>query len=133
METVRAMPILEVADARRSVEFYKRLGFENHGFWGDPPEFAIVQRGSVTLGLKVPNERAPVTNEWWSAYVYVSDAPALRAEFEALGVSPTAVGAREYGLQDFDVVDPDGHRLAFGSDLSPAPFEPGLGPGRGRG
>ncbi|MEM8551402.1 MAG: VOC family protein [Pseudomonadota bacterium] len=133
MATLRAMPVLEVAEIARSGAFYSRLGFDGHGAWGDPPGFLIVQRGDVTIGLTVPQSTKPVRNEWWAAYVYVSDAPALHAEFAREGLAPTTPQPREYGLIDFDVIDPDGHRISFGSDLSSGPHGPGLGPERGRG
>lgn len=133
MTTHRAMPILEVSDILGSIAFYTRAGFHSHGTWGEPPMFAIVQRGDVTLGLMVPRHAAPVHNEWWSAYLYVSDADALHAEFAAEGLAPTALENREYGLREFDIVDPDGHRLAFGAEIASRPYGPGLGPERGRG
>lgn len=133
MATIRAMPILEVREIARTMDFYKQLGFFGHRVWGDPPAFVIMQRGDVTIGFTVPDHAAPVHNEWWSAYIYVSDAAALHKEFTELGIEPTDPEPREYGLLDFDVIDPDGHRLAFGSDLSPAPIAPGLAENRGRG
>ena len=121
--TVRAMPVLQVSDVRGSVAFYRRLGFATEGAWDgtdeDPGEvfFAIIQRGDVTLGLQLL--RGPLrVNTHWAAYVYVTDAEALRAEFEAQGLEPTEMHRPEhYGCIDFDIVDPG----------------PGLGTYRGRG
>ncbi len=130
----RSMPILQVSDVRRSAGFYERLGFHCHGFWGDPPGFAIVQRGDVTLGLFLL-EKAPITpNEWWAAYLYVDDANALHAEFKALDIPELSEPRdQEWGCRDFDLVDPDGHRLAFGQDLMGDEHGPGKGRERGRG
>lgn len=133
MATRRAMTVLQVSDVAASVEFYQRLGFESHGAWGEPPAFCIVQRGDVTLALDLSRDGSVPVNQWWAAYVYVDDAESLRAEFVAEGLAPTATNRpQDYGCIDFDIVDPDGHRLAFGQALNPLPG-PGLGQERGRG
>lgn len=132
MATLRAMPVLQVTDVDRSVAFYGQLGFASHGTWGAPPAFCIVQRGDVTLALD-RGEGQPPVNQWWAAYIYVEDAEALQAEFDALNVQTTQMHRpTEYGCIDFDVVDPDGHRIAFGQSLNPVPG-PGLDTDRGRG
>lgn len=131
MQTLRAMPILEVRDVARSAAFYGTLGFADHGAWGEPPQFTIVQRGAITLGLA--RRDIPAKHEWWAAYLYVSDAEALRSEFTEAGITCTEMHRPEhYGCIDFDVIDPDGHRLAFGQALAPLPG-PGLGTDMGRG
>ena len=135
MATLRAMPVLQVKDVARSVAFYERLGFASHGAWGEEPLFAIVQRGDVTLALDKARQDGPTpTNQWWAAYVYVDDAEALRAEFAALGLPELTEmhHPQDYGCIDFDVVDPDGHRIAFGQALRPV-LGPGLSDDRGRG
>lgn len=132
MTTLRAMPVLQVTDVSASEAFYARLGFASHGAWGDPPSFAIVQRGDVTLALDQGDAPAPV-NQWWAAYVYVDNVEALREEFQNSGFSPTELHHPEhYGCIDFDIVDPDGHRIAFGQALNPVPG-PGLSNDRGQG
>lgn len=133
MATLRAMPVLQVRDVTASAAFYEKLGFANHGFWGDPPDFAIVQRGEVTLALdKSEGGGAIPSNQWWAAYVYVDDVDALHEEFAGLGLESLSEPCDEvYGCRDFDVVDPDDHRIAFGQDLGDGP--PGLGAERGRG
>ena len=123
---LRAMPILNVPDVVASAAFYERLGFVNHGFWGVPPGFCIIQRGNVTLGLD-RNDTAIPRNQYWQAYLYVEDVNALHAEFSALdGVTVSAPYDAEYGCRDFTLTDPDGHRLAFGQDLRPGTHGPGL-------
>ena len=72
-------------------------------------------------------------NQWWAAYLYVDDVEALHAEFTATGVEPTAINHPDhYGCDDFDVIDPDGHRLAFGQARNPEPG-PGLSDMKGKG
>ena len=134
MATVRSMTVLAVRDVAASEAFFARLGFSSHGAWGDPPGFAIVQRGDVTFALDRHAEDKTITpNQWWAAYVYVDDAEALRQEFIAEGLEPTEMHRPEhYGCIDFDIIDPDGHRIAFGQSLNPVPA-PGLDDDRGLG
>ena len=126
---IRSMPVLQVADVTRSEAFYcDKLGFNSHGTWGDGPEFAIVQRGRVTIALDRSRDDGPVpTNQYWAAYIYVADADALCDEFRRNEVEIVR-GPEDtfYGSRDFDVRDPDGHLLAFGHDLEPDESEPGL-------
>lgn len=134
MMTHRAMPVLQVRDVVASEAFYRQLGFDSHGPWGDPPAFTIMQRGDVTLALDRARDGVVRPNQWWAAYVYVSDVDALHAEFARLDL-PELTGVRRdnpYGCADFDVVDIDGHRIAFGQSLAPDPG-PGLSQLRGGG
>lgn len=89
MHLERAIPILQVRDAAASAPL-----------WGDGPDFAIIRRGGVTLGLdRSGNGPAPV-KQWWAA-----------------GVAPTEMHHPTGDRCDaFDAIDPDGHRIAFGQD-----------------
>jgi predicted enzyme related to lactoylglutathione lyase len=104
------MPVLDCTDMARSLAFYKdTLGFDAR-VWGDPPDFAILQRGTVTIGLAACRGKAAVSRNW-IAYVYVADADAFYAEFNTHGAG---------------LVDPDGHLIAFGHTLDVDPLGPGL-------
>ncbi|MEO0830467.1 MAG: VOC family protein [Pseudomonadota bacterium] len=119
------MTVLQVTDLERSIAFYARLGFFSHGTWGAPPSFAIVQTGAVTIALD-RGKTTPPLNQWWAAYIYVEDAEALRQAFVSAGIEATEMNRpTDYGCMDFDVIDPDGHRIAFGQALNPVPG-PGL-------
>lgn len=126
---IRCMPVLQVADVVRSQKFYcEKLGFESHGVWGDGPDFAIVQRGRVTIALDRSRAEGPIpANQYWAAYIYVENADDLCEEYRRKGVEIVR-GPEDmfYGSRDFDVRDPDGHLLAFGHDLEPGGSDPGL-------
>ena len=85
---LRCMPVLQVADVKKSETFYcEKLGFRSHGTWGDGPDFAIVQRGRVTIALDRAQEEGPIPlNQYWAAYVYVEDADRLCDEFRKKGI-----------------------------------------------
>lgn len=131
----RAMPVLEITDMDRSLAFYKdKLGFAA-STWGDPPTFAIVQRGTASLALAVvPADAVAVSRRTWAAYVYVADADALYRELTSVGVAvPEPPETRIYGCRELVVDDPDGHIIAFGQVLQPDPLGPGLSERTGRG
>lgn len=52
------------------------------------------------------------------AYFFVPDASALYDEFVGKGVRiHRPIQDEAYGLRDFTIETPDGHRLTFGSEL----------------
>ena len=129
----RAMPVLEVTDVARSIAFYRdTLGF-SAAVWGEPAEFAIMQRGTVSIALDGSERGRTANNQHWAAYIYVADVDALYEEFNKLGVSiAREIEDAHYGCRDFDIADPDGYILAFGQDLDVNQYGPGLGPDGGR-
>lgn len=129
----RGMPVLEVADMGASLAFYRdKLGFDVDT-WGEPPSFAIVQRGLVTLALALVARPATVSRRTWAAYLYAADVDALHAELKAVGVAiPHGPESRPYNCREIVVDDPDRHILCFGQVLNPDALGPGLGRRVGR-
>ena len=134
MSIIRAMPILLVKDPEASAAFYARLGFDCHGFFGDPPGFGVIQRGDVSMGLNRVDVPGPWPKEAWAAYIYVSDVDALHAELSD-EVLPYLSDVRDqpFGCRDFEIEDIDGYCIAFGQDLVTESGLPGLAASRGRG
>jgi catechol 2,3-dioxygenase-like lactoylglutathione lyase family enzyme len=115
-----------VDDLIASAEFYRdKLGFSFERYWGEPPCFVIVARDDVEfflsyqgLGLAKPNHRTNVGVSW-DAYVRVSDADALCAEFKSRGVKihrepETAF----YQQREFEIEDLDGYRICFAHNVT---------------
>lgn len=121
----RVAPILGVADVAAAVRYYTdTLGFELRGpvFGGvgdEGPVYAIVWRGDASLHLQIRRgERPEDARESIEsdAYVYVDDADALFEEYRARGVEfLRPLQTEPYGLRDFTIVDPFGHRVVFGA------------------
>ncbi len=126
---LRSAAVLVVADVLASVAFYRdKLGFRQVNLWGDPPCFAIVVRGTVSLFLDQTRKpiAAPV-NQYWAAYIYVDNVEALHAEYSRCAVEVIrGLETTDYGCREFDVRDLDGHIIGFGQDLQPMPQRPGL-------
>lgn len=129
----RAAPILGVAAPRRSAEYWRDV----YGFSLDPVDgvftpvpgepqgvYAIVKRGGVWVhfqirrgGASTRGGRSPIERD---VYLYAPRIPELHAELVARGatvIQPPTVAP--YGLVEFVVEDPDGHRIVFGDFLGP--------------
>jgi DNA-binding transcriptional MerR regulator/catechol 2,3-dioxygenase-like lactoylglutathione lyase family enzyme len=108
------MPRLPVTDMDRSVAYYQdALGFRLAWRTVDD-RLAALASGEIEMLLLVPwtGDSPPPAH---SAYVYVEDPDALCEEYRQAGadiVDPVA--SRPYGMRDFVVRDPDGHRFTLG-------------------
>jgi catechol 2,3-dioxygenase-like lactoylglutathione lyase family enzyme len=130
---IRSMPVLDCSDIAASIDFWRdKLGFDGDT-WGEPPTFAILQRGTVSVGLaRRPKEEISVSRNM-AAYLFVKDVDALYAEYQAAGVPlPCPPETQPYNCREFIVVIPDGHTIYFGQNLNPDPLGPGLGHNVGR-
>ena len=122
----RIAPYFLVDDVVATANWYRdQLGFQYERFWGEPECFCMVWRRGVIIMLSQqpgasarPNGLAGGDADAWDAYIWVEDAAALCAEFKAKGVTiARELCEQPYGNLDFDVVDCNGYRLCFGSDI----------------
>lgn len=108
------MPRLSVADLDRSIAYYQEaLGFRLAWRTADD-SLAALASGEIEMLLLVPwtGDSPPPAQ---SAYVYVEDPDALCAEYRQAGADIVdEVASRPYGMRDFIVRDPDGHRFTLG-------------------
>jgi catechol 2,3-dioxygenase-like lactoylglutathione lyase family enzyme len=111
--------VLTVNDLETSKRFYvEKLGFADD-FTADG--WAFLSRGVCKLRLghcpdAVPMSRAP--DHSWFAYLHVRDAADLYAEAVSNGVEiwhPLA--DKPWGMREFAVATPDGHRIVFGESI----------------
>jgi hypothetical protein len=115
-------PILLVRDVVQASAYYRdKLGFAELKLYGEPPNFAIVSRDSLTVMLAqvapdqslVPHWK--IVDKMWNVYFWVDDVEALYAEYQNSGafidytLYTTPYGVREFGVQDLD-----DHDIAFG-------------------
>ncbi len=117
-------PYFIVDDVVTTANFYRdSLGFDYERFWGQPARFCMVRRNGIVImlsqlevtGVMRPNSLVNPEDGAWDAYIWVEDADALYAEFQAKGVKiARAICDQEYGCRDFDVQDINGYRLCFG-------------------
>lgn len=110
--------VLTAEDVGRSLRFFAdRLGFGVEFALGDPPEYAILERDSVSIHL-MPASRDRASLGRSSVYVFTADVDALHAELLALGC-PIEVAPADfsYGMRETSVRDPDGNRITFGAEV----------------
>lgn len=121
-------PCFTVDDVVATANYYRdKLGFSYERFWGEPPSFSIVQRDGVSImlaqpaakGVAHPNHATAVGADFCDAYVWIPDADALHAEFEAKGVKMVfGVCDQPYGCREFAVEDCNGYHLYFGQPIA---------------
>jgi catechol 2,3-dioxygenase-like lactoylglutathione lyase family enzyme len=112
---IEATATLRASDVTALAEWYRdKLGFAIAMSWGEPAEYARVQRDAVELGIGRLGERFGPS----SVYAIVSGVDALYAELVARGVEMgREVGDQPYRMRDFDLFDPEGNRVCFGEAL----------------
>jgi catechol 2,3-dioxygenase-like lactoylglutathione lyase family enzyme len=104
-------PRIPVQDVDKALKFYlEQLGFALGWKWGAPVTHANVCRDAISLDLVSAPERSGTA----MAYIEVSGVDAYHSELTARGVGVGELGDRDYGMRDFEVVDANGNRLAFG-------------------
>ena len=105
-------PRLPVSDVKNALAFYvDQLGFQLGWQWGTPLTHANVCRDSISLDLIAsPAERRGTA----MAYIQLSGVDAYFSELKGRNVDLGELGDRPYGMRDFEVIDPNGNRLAFG-------------------
>jgi uncharacterized glyoxalase superfamily protein PhnB len=123
---VNVAPVFLVKDVVASVEYWStKAGFETDRIYGEPPNFAMSARDGVVLmlaqtppGVDPPPANWRVADKTNQAYIWVTDADALYAEFKERGATidytiyNTPWGTREFGIQDLD-----DHDITFGQVL----------------
>lgn len=111
--------VLAVNDLEASKRFYmEKLGFaEDFSVDG----WAFLSRGVCKLRLGHCPDAVPMSkaqDHSWFAYLHVRDAAGLCKNCIANGVEiwhPLA--DKPWGMREFAIVTPDGHRIVFGEEL----------------
>lgn len=109
-------PVLTVRRLSDALNHYSKLGFAVTSY---DDSYAFAVRDDVQLHLAQLSDIDPATSNV-SAYLYVDDADALFAQWQAAGVEGRlrAPQDTDYGLREGAHVDPDGNLLRFGSRIA---------------
>lgn len=110
--------VFTVAEVPPSLRFFTdRLGFKIDFQMGDPPSYAIIERGAVSLHL-MPKSQDPRGLGTSSVYVFVAGVDALHDELKGRGCPiEAAPETLSYGMREMSVRDPDGNRVTFGEEI----------------
>jgi catechol 2,3-dioxygenase-like lactoylglutathione lyase family enzyme len=105
-----------VRDMARSIEFYRKLGFELV-YGGERAGFTSLKAGEAFVNL-VASPR--YEHRWWGRVIFrVDDVDAHHLALKAQGLAMEAPQSAPWGERFFHVLDPDGHELSF-AELLPA-------------
>jgi catechol 2,3-dioxygenase-like lactoylglutathione lyase family enzyme len=119
-EIITSTFVLAVNDLETSKKFYmEKLGFaEDFSVDG----WAFLSRGACRLRLGHCPDAVPMSkaqDHSWFAYLHVQDAAALYEEIVRNNVEIWhKIEDKSWGMREFSIVTPDGHRIVFGEDLS---------------
>ena len=121
LEQISAVTLV-VSDMRRSVRFYRSLGFALR-YGGEEAGFTSLAVGEGSLNLEGCPGREPASR-WGRIIFFVSDVDAMYERALALGLSPQAPPRdAPWGERFFHVHDPDGHELSFAKPLARSTVE----------
>ena len=115
-------PHLIVSDVVASAEFYRdSLGFDFNQFWGEPPNFVILFRGSVQLMLSQDKTNAPqpLQNGGFDAYIWLNQGiDKLFDEYKQKKVEIVEpLETTFFQMQQFLIKDNSGYVLCFGQEV----------------
>lgn len=107
--------ILAVADLDANRNYFtQQLGFRIHFQAGDPVYYLVLKRDGITINLSLSDELVKAPSHP-SAYIFCTEAAVLYTEFKDKGVSfAEELNDTDYGMREFVVNLPSGHRLVFG-------------------
>ena len=119
-EFTAATFVLAVNDLEKSRDFYcRKLGF-SEDFSVDG--WSFLSRGACRLRLGDCPDAQPISSSQdhsWFAYLHVQDISELYEQYVKEGVEiwhPLA--AKPWGMKEFAIVTPDGHRIVFGERIA---------------
>ena len=113
-ELSRAIPILSVANLKRSQAYFRdAMGFEIEWEYGEPPNFGSVGRAGARFFLC---QQCPGQRTW--TMVFVRDVDQLHEEISRKGATIRRPPTDEpWKLREMQVVDLDGNVIRFASHL----------------
>lgn len=111
------VPVVPVSDLDAALARYRQLGFRVRAY-GHGTGYGYADRDAVSIHLSEWDEHDP-SRTGAVVYLYVADADAVHAEWEAAGVGGRLGAPRDtdYGMREFAFVDADGTLHRVGSRL----------------
>jgi catechol 2,3-dioxygenase-like lactoylglutathione lyase family enzyme len=112
---VGAATVFVVNDIAKSLGHYRDvLGFAVTFQYGDPTFYVCLCRDEVALHLIAAHRTKRLPGNG-AICIFVRDVDAVHAELAARGANIVKPPQDyDYGMRDFDVLDPDGNQLVFG-------------------
>ncbi len=118
-DLTRVRCVLAVRDLEASVDYYTRLIGMTVDFTA--PGWAFLSRGSFRLMLGECRDATPASelgDHSYFVYVTVEGIDDLHTELTGRGVQLTqTIADKPWGLREFGIRTPEGHRIMFGEEL----------------
>ncbi len=115
------MHVLAVPNVTETADYFTAaLGFDLRPIDDEGWRFLIRDNCRVMIG-ECPDALHPsaLGDHNYFGYLVVDDIDALAAEYEARAVKFRAkVADKPWGMREFAIETPDGHRIMFGQDIS---------------
>jgi len=111
------VPIAHVADLARSIEFYRKLGFEPRNTLDSQGQLVWAWISNGKAHLMLSGSARPMNPDAQDVlfYVYASDVIAYRDELLARGIKAGPISYPSYMPEgEFRIDDPDGYCLLVG-------------------
>jgi catechol 2,3-dioxygenase-like lactoylglutathione lyase family enzyme len=103
-----------IRDMARSIEFYRKLGFELL-YGGDRAAFSSLKAGEAFVNLLASPR---YEHSWWGRVIFrVDHVDALYRVLQAQGIELQPPQSAPWGERFFHITDPDGHELSFAALL----------------
>ena len=101
---------LAVRDMARSIEFYRKLGFELL-YGGKRAAFSSLKVSKTFVNLSTTQG---YEHRWWGRVIFrVDDVDAYHRALQAQGLMFESPQNAPWGERFFHVTDPDGHEISF--------------------
>ena len=128
IEFLSCRPNLEVDDLAPAASFLREvLGFEVEV---DEPAMGLMLLRRDAVGLALVRAESPSANATTAAYIGVTGVDELHEQCTASGARIVSdLADHPWGLRDFVVEIPGGHRLALGERISTSPADIAAGSG----
>jgi len=125
---LRQAPILFASKLPDTIAYWRdKLGFAQHGVFGEPPVFAIMEHGNAFAMLKQAPAGHAIVPLWqvseglWNAYFWVDDVVSLFEDVRLRGATiDYGLCDQFYGVREFAALDPDRQSIGFGQVMQGA-------------
>ncbi len=108
-------PVLPVNNVGESIKWYvEKLGFQVNFQWQDPPTYAVLERDDLKVHLTQKEDQYVPSSVHTHLYFFVHDVDQLYQELKDKDLNLSAPEEFEYGMREFDLIEPNGFRFTFG-------------------
>ena len=112
---------LAVRDLRASTQFYINILGLRRDFGDESGDWSFLSRDNFKVMLgECPGERpaSELGNHSFVAYVVVEGIDSLHQEIATRGADVSEPATEPWGMREFGVRTPDGHRIRFGEPVA---------------